>query len=71
MSQFFVNIDCVNSSYNNSQASTTLIYTTIKVSPYSTQDLTPFSLRWCDIFKNPIDSLTVNVEMMELLNYLQ
>ena len=62
ISQFFVNIDCVNSSYNNSQASTTLIYTTtIKVSPYSTQDLTPFNLRWCDIFKNPIDSLTVTL----------
>ena len=30
ISQFFVNIDCVNSSYNNSQASTTLIYTTTK-----------------------------------------
>ena len=62
ISQFFVNIDCVNSSYNNSQASTTLIYTTtIKVSPYSTQGLTPFNLRWCDIFKNPIDSLTVTL----------
>ena len=55
ISQFFVNIDCVNSSYNNSQASTTLIYTTtIKVSPYSTQDLTPFNLRWCVYLKIPL-----------------
>ena len=36
ISHFFVNIVCVNSSYNNSQASTTLIYTTtIKVSPHT------------------------------------
>ena len=62
ISQFIINVDCINSSYNNSQGSSSLLFTsTIEVSPYSTQNLLPYNLCWCNMFKTTLSSITVTI----------